>query len=227
VRLNKYLASCGLGSRRGCETLISEGRVLINGNTCTSLGTQVQAGDEVVCDGRKLKPLNTITLALHKPAGFVCTRSSLQNRKTVYSLIPQELRSTHYIGRLDKESEGLLIMTNNGELSQSLTHPTHKVEKEYLVTVNRSFDKRDITRMIEGIEIPEGLARALSVDLITKRKLQIVLTQGLKRQIRQMLKELGYKVDHLARVRIGRLTIGPLAPGKWRRLSDAEVKGIR
>lgn len=226
MRLNRYLASCGLGSRRSCESLIRDGRVLVNGEICRELATQVEAGDRVVCDGRALRPLKLRVIALHKPKGYVCSRDDELSRRTIYDLLPAEFGSLHYIGRLDRESEGLLLLTNSGSLTQHLAHPRHKVQKEYLVMIDQALEPRDLARMIEGIETPEGIARAVEVEALAKRQLRIVLVEGKKRQIRHMLDTLGASVRRLVRIRVGPIEIGHLEPGRWRHLAKSEIDSL-
>ncbi len=227
VRLNRYLASCGLGSRRGCERLILEGHVTVNGKVASELATQVNPGDRVEVDGRHTEPEPPTTLAIHKPPGVVTTRSDERGRKTVFDLLPHHLRSLHHVGRLDRESEGLLLLTNDGDLSLALTHPSHQVEKEYLVTLDHAFDKKKLPLLTRGIDTTEGFAKAAAADLISHRRLVVVLKQGLKRQIRLMFENLGFKVKRLVRLRIGPVTIENLPPGRWRLLSKDEIRMLR
>lgn len=223
MRLNRFLASCGLGSRRGCEALIREGRVIVNGSVCRDLSTRIGPGDRVECDGRILESARSVTLAFHKPPGFLCTARDERGRPTIYDLLPREFHDLRYVGRLDKESEGLLILTSDGDLVHRLTHPSGKVEKEYEVSLDRSFDPRDAARLLEGFPIEPGLAKVASVEVTSPRHLKIVLLQGLKRQVRLMLEALGYEVRRLVRTRVGSMTLEPLAPGKWRRLSPSDL----
>ena len=133
TRINRFLADCGLGSRRSCEQIVTEGRVTINGEVCISLSTRVEQNDEVIVDGKKLTPQNTpINILLYKPQNYICTRTDPENRPTIFELLPKHLmqqRNLHYAGRLDYNSEGLIILTNSGEISQQLSHPNSKVEK--------------------------------------------------------------------------------------------------
>jgi len=226
VRLNRYLSSCGLGSRRSCEDLISAGRVEINGRPADTPGIQVAPGDEVKVDGEPARPARTNVVVLYKPARCLCTRSDPQGRQTIYELLPRELAHLAHVGRLDRESEGLLILTNSGDLSHRLTHPRSKVEKEYHVLIHRAFETRHRKPMLEGIETEEGLATAVAVKALEPRLIRVVLQQGLKRQIRLMFEALGYSVERLVRVRIGGFTDPALKPGKWRRLTEAEIEKL-
>jgi len=223
VRLNKYLASCGLGSRRGCEELIQAGRIEVNGHTCTNMGTRINPGDHVRMDGTRVSSNEPVVIAMHKPRGLVCTREDELGRDTIYALLPENLRSLHHVGRLDRESEGLLIMTNNGDLSQQLMHPSNTVEKEYLVTANQSFEKSHLEQFLVGIYTPEGKLKAKAVERLSPRRIKIVLDHGAKRQIRIMFDTLGYQVTKLLRVRVGNLWLGDLQPSSWAILTSKEI----
>ena len=196
------------------EPLIAQGNVIVNGDVCTKLATQIGEGDVVEVDGQRIRPEGTMSVMFYKPPGPVCTRHDEHGRMTIYDILPKEYHNLNYVGRLDRESEGLLVLTNDGDLSNRLAHPRYKVEKEYDVILDRNFDKRFIQKMLDGIEIPEGMARADKVEQHAGKRLTIILTQGLKRQIREMFASLGYEVTHLVRVRTGRLTLGELRPRK-------------
>ncbi|RBP47394.1 23S rRNA pseudouridine2605 synthase [Roseimicrobium gellanilyticum] len=223
MRLNKFLSSCGLGSRRGVEALILEGRVRINGQVCTELGTQVESTDEVVVDTKKVRPNKPVVIALHKPKGYVCTRDDEHARHTIYDLLPGKLRSLAHVGRLDMDSEGLLLLTNQGDLSHQLAHPTHGLEKEYEVQLEKPFDPALLEKLTHGLHIEEGFAKAERAWIIGHYKLGLVLKQGLKRQIRHMLYRVGYEVKRLVRVRIGNLPLTGIPEGGFRELKPDEV----
>ncbi|MCB1098967.1 MAG: rRNA pseudouridine synthase [Verrucomicrobiae bacterium] len=227
MRLNRYLAACGLGSRRSCESIIEAGRVTVNGRQCKKLATTVGEGDVVAVDAEVVTVKRTATLILHKPPGYLCTKNDPQNRPTIYDLLPDHLQDLSYVGRLDRDSEGLLVMTNDGELAQSLTHPRYKVEKLYLVTIDRTFNMaEDAKTLLKGIDIDEGFARAVSIHALSPRRLFVVLNQGFKRQLRQMFDSLNYGVKSLVRLRIGTVELGELAPGRWRFLGPEEIKRL-
>lgn len=226
MRLNRYLSLCGLGSRRGVEELISSGKVAINGSYVRSLGTQVGDEDEVRVNGRVVRPARGIVLALHKPKGYVCSRGDTHDRLTIYDLLPAKHQSLHHVGRLDKESEGLLLMTNRGDLSHRLMHPSEGVEKEYEVAVDQPVDPAAVfPKLVKGMMTEEGYAKAERVwEGASEYRLHLVLKQGLKRQIRHMLRRLGFEVERLVRVRIGWLSLKGLPKGGWRELTEAEVQ---
>lgn len=224
VRLNKYLASCGIGSRRACDDLIATGRVDVNGAPCVKLATRVTETDSVRVDGKRVFPKEEIVVIFHKPRGYVCTRSDELGRETIYSLLPVSLHALHHVGRLDTDSEGMLILTNDGDLSQQLMHPSKSVEKEYLVTSNQAFENAHLDQFLAGVFTEEGKLKAKRIERISARRIKVVLDHGAKRQIRVMFEALGYQVTKLLRVRIGNLWLGDLETGRWAVLNAKEVK---
>ncbi len=224
VRLNKYLASCGIGSRRACDELIATGRVEVNGAPCVKLATRVSETDSVRVDGKRVFPKEEVVVIFHKPRGYVCTRNDELGRDTIYSLLPVSLHALHHVGRLDTDSEGMLILTNDGDLSQQLMHPSKSVEKEYLVTSNQAFENAHLDQFLAGVFTEEGKLKAKRIERISARRLKVVLDHGAKRQIRVMFEALGYQVTKLLRVRIGNLWLGDLETGRWAVLNAKEVK---
>jgi 23S rRNA pseudouridine2605 synthase len=222
--LNQYLARAGYGSRRACEELILGGAVTINGHRLTKLATRVETGDHVLVHGKPVKQPITITAILHKPAGYLCTSEESTKERTIFDLLPRNWPRVVYVGRLDKDSEGLLVVTNDGDLSQRLTHPSAKIPKTYVVTLDREFDFALAPKLKKGLLLAEGHARMDELFRVGPRTLKVVLTQGLKRQIREMFYKVGYEVKRLVRVQIGALTIGDLPPGQHRVLSAREVE---
>lgn len=223
VRLNKFLAAAGEGSRRACDELILQGRVEVNGEIVANPGIRVSPTDHVKIDGRRVSTHASIVVAFHKPRGLVCTRSDEHKRDTIYKALPPMLHSLHHTGRLDLDSEGLLILTNDGDLTQRLMHPKSGIEKEYLVTANQAFIPEDIAKLTKGIYTPDGKLVAKRADLLSPRRLKVILEHGAKRQIRVMLETLGYRVTRLLRVRIGNLWLGDLKPGEHARLAPGEI----
>jgi 23S rRNA pseudouridine2605 synthase len=223
VRLNRFLALAGLSSRRGAEDYIRHGRVTVNGELKTDLATQVAFSDQVRVDGQVVRTQEFVYLLLNKPADFLTTRSDERSRKTIYQLLPGDLPNLAHVGRLDKESEGLLLLTNDGDLAFRITHPKFKLEKEYLVTLDREFETEDSPKTKKGVYLSEGRARFDTIVKVNPRQVRVVLTQGLKRQVRRVFAALGYKVKRLRRVRIGSLTDRGLRPGEVRLLSQKEV----
>ena len=225
MRLNRFLAAAGLGSRRGCEELIKAGKVTINGEICTDLATTVGSADHVKVGNKLIRQETHLYVLLNKPRGYVCTASDELDRKTIFDLLPKNWPRLFNIGRLDKESEGLLILTNDGDLSLRLTHPRYKIDKEYEVILDKPFALEHREKLLRGVYIEGGRAKAESVHHLGQNHLKIVLRQGLKRQIRLMLYDLGYEVKRLMRTRIGSLRLD-IRPGEWRTLNDREVKGL-
>jgi 23S rRNA pseudouridine2605 synthase len=224
VRLNRFLSQCGLGSRRGCEQIILEGRVSINGKAVIELGTVVSPEDSVTVDGKPTRAETPIVIALNKPKGYICSRADERDRMTIYALLPRQLQTLHHVGRLDKESEGLLLMTNRGDLSHHLIHPSKGAEKEYEVIVDKPMDQAMMAKLVHGMLTEEGHARAERAWMITEYRCHVVLKQGLKRQIRLMFYQLGFEVERLTRTRIGWLEVKGLPKGGWKQLTEAEVQ---
>ncbi len=227
TRLNKYLASCGVGSRRSCDVIIQEGRVFVNSSCCTNMGTRVTA-DDVVRVGRKVvTPRLSEVVLFNKPRGLVCSASDELGRATIYSILPPKYQHLKNVGRLDMESEGIIVLTNDGDLALKLTHPRQKVEKEYLVTLDQSFSNDLIERLVEGVHTPEGRASAKSVKRVSSRRVKVVLVTGMKRQIRVMFEALHLKVTKLVRIRIGTMTGGGLELGKCHLLDEEDIQALQ
>lgn len=224
MRLNQFLARAGFGSRRACEDLIRDGAVTINGHRLRELAVRVAPEDRVLVHNKPVKLPLPVVAMLHKPAGYLCTSAESTRERTIYDLLPAHWPRVVYVGRLDKESEGLLIVTNEGDLAQRLTHPSAKLRKTYIVTLDREFDFAAAPKMKKGFPIEEGFARMEDLFRIGPRTLKVVLTQGLKRQIREMFYRNGYEVKRLVRVQIGELSLGDLPAGQHRLLSQDDVK---
>ena len=223
VRLNKFLASCGYESRRAADKLIEEGRVEVNGQRVETPGLRVMPTDFVKVDGHHATPKEVVTLLLNKPRGFVCSRDAQGAAGTVFDLLPPKYRYVNYAGRLDGDSEGLLLLTNNGELLQNISHPKGGIEKEYWVTLDQAFDGSVLIQLLKGLHLPEGQAKAKYVSRLSARRACVVLEQGLKRQVRQMFACLGLRVKKLVRVRIGSLWGGDLEPGHCAMLTEEQI----
>jgi 23S rRNA pseudouridine2605 synthase len=226
MRLNRYLAAAGLGSRRHCDELIETGRVTINGQVCTNFSAQPGPSDHVKVNGRLVHVDPPLTIILHKPAGFVSTRSDPHARDTIYDLLPAKFSHLFNVGRLDTQTEGLLLLTNDGDLSLRLTHPRYKVEKEYEVTLDRAWDPTLKIKLLKGITLDGQRAKFAGLRDLSPTRLRVILRQGLNRQIRRMFEAVGYKVKHLVRIRIGTLRLGTLPRAHWRPLSKPELASV-
>jgi 23S rRNA pseudouridine2605 synthase len=227
MRLNRFLALAGVASRRGAEELIRSGRISVNGKVCTELATQISADDHVRVDSKIVRAKEFVYLLLNKPAGYVTTKSDDRSRPTIYDLLPRQLPKLAHVGRLDLESEGLLLLTNDGELTVRLTHPRYKVPKEYLVTLDREFDMAESAKVKKGVYLAEGRARFDAIYKINPRQVRVILTQGIKRQVRRVLAALGYKVKRLERTKIGALSDPSLKPGTFRMLKAVEIATLK
>lgn len=224
INLNKYISSTGICSRREAERFITEGRVTINGKP-TQLGNRVHEGDVVKIDGKPLKAKpKTIYIALNKPVGIVCTTDS-KERKNIVKFVghPQRLFP---IGRLDKPSEGLIFLTNDGDIVNKILRAGNNHEKEYIVSVDKTFDERFMKRMSNGIPILGTVTKKCKVERVNDTTFKIILVQGLNRQIRRMCEYLGYNVTKLKRTRIMNVTLGNLKVGEWRELTSKEMDEI-
>jgi 23S rRNA pseudouridine2605 synthase len=231
MRLQKFLSRAGIASRRRAEALIDEGRVRVNGETVDTRGVKVDPeADRVEVDGREVRlPERFTYLALHKPAGYSCTRSEEEGAPTVFRLLP-DIPGLHHVGRLDKDSSGLLLLTNDGDMTVRLTHPRYGQEKEYVVVTGREVSAEEIGRLERGIDIgdeEETIVRARRVRRIGPGRISMVLTQGKYRQVRRMLAVLGHEVIGLTRVRIKGLELGDLPEGEWRELTPEEITALR
>jgi 23S rRNA pseudouridine2604 synthase len=224
VRLNKYISETGLCSRREADKWIEAGRVTCNGRLA-ALGTRVEAGDEVRVDGEPIgAKKKQIYLALNKPVGITCTTEP-GIPDNIIDLVGHPER-IFPIGRLDKDSEGLILLTNNGDIVNEILRSENNHEKEYIVTVDRPVTNLSLQMMAGGVKIMGELTKPCTVSRIDQTTFRMILTQGLNRQIRRMCSALGYKAQRLRRVRIMNIHLGSLPSGKWRHLTEAELGGL-
>lgn len=231
MRLQKYLANAGVSSRRKAEELIAAGRVKVNGRVITELGSKIDdSKDVVVVNGQQIRPAETMWIALHKPPGYVSTRRDPQGRPTVYDLLPPALHGLFYVGRLDLDSEGLLLLTNDGDRANRMLHPRYEVERVYEVLVRGEVKPDRIQQLLDGVELDDGVATAESVKVLgvtrNQMRLRLVLREGRKREVRRMLWAVGHKVLRLKRLSYGPIKLGRLPPGKWRKLTEAELQSL-
>ncbi|MFM7740194.1 MAG: pseudouridine synthase, partial [Planctomycetota bacterium] len=231
IRLQRVLASAGLGSRRDCETLITEGRVEVDGRPCTELGTRVDPEtQEIRVDGEKVRGQKLQYFMLNKPAGVLSTNEDPDGRTRVVDLIKTDLR-VYNVGRLDQSSEGLIVVTNDGDLAFRLTHPKFGVEKRYLVQCVGFPTTEQLEQLERGVYLAEGKAKVERVSIKKKHRtgaiLEMVLTEGRNREIRRVLASIGHKVTRLKRIAIGPLQLGELAVGAHRRLTLEEIQSLK
>ncbi len=231
MRLQKYLALCNVASRRAAEDIILQGRVCVNGQRCTVLGTKVSEGDTVTVDGEMVLPeTKKYYIMLNKPIGYVTTVSDEQGRPTVMELISDISKRVYPVGRLDFNTEGLLLLSNDGDFTYKVTHPKHSLDKTYEVWVSGKAEQNALKKLEQGVYIDGKKTAPAKVDIIDHTKasavLSITIHEGRNRQVRKMCASVGFKVMNLKRVSEGGLSLGNLPLGKWRHLTDAEVKLI-
>lgn len=224
VRLNKFLSEKGICSRREADRLVDEGKVMVNG-VCAVMGQKVSSADEIVVDGKKVstKQVKPVLIAVNKPAGIVCTTARFEGEKNIVDMVKYPTR-IYPIGRLDKESEGLILMTNLGDLANEISKASNSHEKEYVVTVNNQVTESFLDKMRRGMHLEELNADTMPC-VCTKtgnREFHIILKQGLNRQIRRMCAACGYRVETLKRIRIINIHLGNIPQGNFRNVTDAE-----
>ena len=224
VRLQKYLADAGVASRRACEELIVSGRVSVNGKIETKLGTKINPENaKVALDGKAIKQKITKTyIAFYKPRGVLSTMSDPSGRSSLSSFFSDWSERLFHVGRLDKESEGLILLTNDGDWAQKIAHPKFGLVKKYRVATDRALSAREIDQLKAGVKIECGVARAISAKRIPEG-VEIAIHEGRNQIIRKMIEALGIEVLALIRTEIGSIKLGELKAGKWRYLSDVET----
>ena len=224
VRLQKFMADCGVASRRACEALIDEGRVKVNGKIVKTQGlkidpinTKVEVDNELISDTK-----NKTYLAFNKPAGILSTMSDPEGRPSLQDFFGSWPDRLFHVGRLDKESEGLIILTNDGQWAYESTHPSFGVEKTYLVQTEEPISRSAFQNLMEGVELEDGLAKPISVAR-RGAMIEVVIHEGRNQIVRRMFDALGYPVERLIRTAIGSIKLGELPPGKWRSLNSVEL----
>lgn len=232
MRINKYLAQSGLASRRKAEELVTSGRVKVNGKVIHDLATDIKPSDLVFVDGKNVRAsTNFVYYKLNKPKGYLTTVSDDKDRKTVMSLMRGVHARVFPIGRLDYDTEGLLLMTNDGDLANTLTKPNSEIKKTYLVNISAPISKDEIKTLSNGVDIGEYITKPCSVELIDMTadyaRLKVSITEGKNRQIRKMFSAVGKEVTFLKRVQIGEIRLGGLSRGEYAPLNAKELKYIR
>ncbi len=232
MRINKYIAQCGIASRRKAEDIIKLGKVKVNGKVTTDLSTDIRDTDIVSIDNKTIKVVsNYVYYKLNKPKGYITSTSDDKDRKTVINL----MRGVHYrvfpIGRLDYDTEGLLLLTNDGDIANILTKPNSEVKKTYIVHIEGSINKDDIKKLSSGVDIGDYITRPCSVELIetneTQSKLKVAITEGKNRQIRKMFSSIGKEVTFLRRIQIGDIKLGGLSRGEYAPLNQKEIRYLK
>lgn len=231
MRINKYIAAAGITSRRKADELIEDGKVKVNGAVLVNVGYHVEDGDVVEVDGTVIKPANKLVYyLLNKPTGYVTSTADEEGRPVVTELVPDEIR-VFPVGRLDYNTSGLLILTNDGELSNKLMHPRHEFNKTYLARVKGIVSRAEAARLAKGIDIGGFVTSPAEIELIRHDKnstiAQITIHEGKNRQVRRMFKAIGHPVEELCRTGLGNLTIGKLAVGQCRKLGPAEIEYLK
>lgn len=231
VRLQKFLADAGVASRRASERLIADGHVEVNGLIVRRLGTQIDpVADTVTVDGKSVRRRKKVYVALNKPAGYVTTRRDEGGRKDVMSLLPARWQHLHPIGRLDKDTEGLLLLTNDGEFSLQISHPRFGVTKCYVALVGGRVTGAVTRKICQGIVDRDERLKALSARILaannTHSTVELELAEGRNREVRRLFSACDHKVEKLRRIQVGCVRLGELPPGKWRTLTDSEIKSL-
>ena len=231
VRLQKFLAEAGVASRRAAEQFMLDGRVAVNGEIIRLLGTKIDpARDEISVDGQPVRIRRKLYVALHKPAGCVCSRKDERGRPEIYDLLPQEWRGLHSVGRLDFDTEGLIFLTNDGQFALRLTHPRFGVRKKYVATVEGRVEREMLEKFTRGIRHAGETLKAQSARLISASRSQSVveleLSEGKNREVRRLFESQGLSVKRLTRTQIGKIKLGELKPARWRALTQIEIKTL-
>ncbi len=231
LRLQKFLAEAGVASRRAAELLIRAGKVEVNGTVVRELGTKVDpAIDRVAVEGVRVQLKRKLHIALHKPRGYLCTCSDEQGRSIVGELLPKEWSNLYPVGRLDRESEGLIFLTNDGDFALHLTHPRYGVRKKYVATVTGRVEPRQLKNFTTGVRHMGDLLKAEKARLIdsnnTRSHVELELAEGKNREVRRLFESVGMVVERLQRVQIGPIKLAELKPGKWRTLTEPEIKSL-
>jgi 23S rRNA pseudouridine2605 synthase len=231
VRLQKFLANAGVAARRKAEDLILAGRVTVNGRAVTELGTRIDPErDRVAVDAQPIVPQSRLWIALHKPAGYLTSRGDPHGRPTIYELLPPEHRGLFYVGRLDFDSEGLVLLTNDGDLAHRLQHPRFQVPRVYDVTVAGSLDESASAQLLNGVVLEDGPARVLELQVLQRSNRQttarVTLAEGRKREVRRLFAAVGHEVLRLRRISYGAIELATLKSGSWRPLTMAEIAAL-
>ncbi len=235
MRLQKYLALCGVASRRAAEKHITDGRVAVNGVTITELGTKVSYKDKVTFNGRPVTlEEDKIYIALNKPTGVLSSASDDRGRKTVVDLVKEDFPSSvrlYPVGRLDYDTEGLIFLTNDGDFTYAVTHPKHTINKTYEAIINGRLNEDETVALCRGVDIGDFVTSPAIMDIVREEKeksvIHITIHEGKNRQVRRMFEAVGHRVLKLKRISVGKVKLGSLKVGKWRELTEGEIKSLK
>lgn len=232
MRLNKYIALCGVSSRRGADELIAQGKVTVNGSVISALGTDINTETDIVCiDGREISPEEEhVYIMLNKPAGYISACSDDRGRRTVIDLVKNAGNRIFPVGRLDYDTEGLLILTSDGDFAYRCTHPKHEINKKYLAEIEGALDDNAVRKLREGVIIDGRKTSKATIKIIEKKgnaaRLNVTIHEGRNRQVKKMFESVGCSVSYLKRISVGNLELGSLPPGAWRHLSEDEIRQL-
>ena len=225
--MQKFLADAGVASRRAAEEIILAGRVGVNGKIVRQLGTKIDAlHDRVAVDGKPIRERRKIYIALHKPVGCICSRKDELGRRTVYEYLPREWQIASTVGRLDFNSEGLIFLTNDGEFALRLTHPRYGVRKKYLAEIEGSVEREMLEKFVHGVFYQGERLKAESARQVSRSVVELELSEGKNREVRRLFESQGLTVLRLQRIQIGKIKLGELKPGRWRTLTETEIKTL-
>lgn len=228
MRINQFLAVCGIASRRKAEDLILEGKVSVNGVVTNDLSFRITRDDVVAIEGKPIAPIRTRTIiAFHKPPGVICSRTDPKGRKIGADYLPEEFKKLKYIGRLDFQTRGLILLSNDGELVYRLTHPKFQIERRYFVWTNKKLSRHAMECMLAGVDIGDGRMGRVQDIYLHDGFTELVLTEGRNREIRNMLLSLDYEVEDLKRVSYANINLSGIAVGDYRELTEQEKKDLK
>lgn len=235
MRLQKYLALCGVASRRAAEKYITDGRVTVNGVTVTELGTKVSSGDKITFDGKAvIMGEDKIYIALNKPTGVLSTASDDRGRRTVVDLVRDDFPTSvrlYPVGRLDYDTEGLIFLTNDGDFTYGVTHPKYAINKTYEAIIDGRLTEDETVALCRGVDIGDFVTSPAMMDIVredrNKTTIHITIHEGKNRQVRRMFEAIGHRVVKLKRISIGKVNLGNLKTGKWRELTEGEIKSLK
>ncbi len=225
MRLNKYLAECKVASRRKADLLIKSGQVQVNGEIVKEMGVQVDPDkDRINVNGKQCRhSSNKIYIAMNKPVGYVCTHAMFHGEQSIFRLLPSGFANFKMAGRLDKQTEGLLILSNDGDFINQLTHPKYKHQKEYEVKLLKDLNPFSMKKLLQGVSLEEGVAKLDKIRKVKDKEYIVIIHQGWKRQIRRMFDQLHFKIIYLRRIRVGEYKLGKLPVGKYKQIKKEEI----